>query len=334
MFPPTARAGFWGYEGARIPFLGKIYAAPMETFSDEEYRGAVEWALATLESQSGRSLGPDVYRRAGMNINTNSGNGLQTPPGLVRAVIEALVARGYSREELFIVDTKTTRLRDAGYLPALSRHADGPYFDGVPVYGLDDGDMWNDVWFYENPLPVPYNPELGRRIMDGDADLPEQRKSYLAQPLLTDVDFWINLPVITDHPALEVNGALANATLWSVSNRDRFFSSPANAPVAMAEIAAIPELLSNMAVTIVSLEKYQFIAGPYFNSLYCRTEPVVLASVDPVILDAWCSQLINERREEVGFRTIASPPQAAIYAQVLGVGLADTSGIAWEQRDL
>jgi hypothetical protein len=325
----AAPAAFWGYEDGREPYLGTVYAYPMQTFGDDEYRQGVEWVFGTLEQSSGRSLGPGMFHRVALNVNANSGDGMQTPPGLVRAVIAALVERGYTREDLFIVDTKSTRLRDAGYLPPLSRGHLGPYFDGVHVFGLDDGAMWNATWFYENSLPVQFNPELGREIIAGESDPQEQRKSYLAEPLLTNVAYWINLPVLTDHPAMEVNGALANATLWSVSNRARFFSSPANAPVAMAEIMAIPELLSNLALTIMSLEHYQFIGGPYFNSFYTRSQPLLIASVDPAIIDAYGGLLINKDREEEDFRPITAPPQASAYSQILGVGSADVEAIKW-----
>ena len=323
------RGGFWGFEDARTPLLGTIYAHPMHGFDDADYRAAVDWAIARLEEESGRRLAPGSFGRAAIKVSANSGDGMQTPHGLVRAVIAALEERGYQRGQLFIVDTKSSRLRDTGFLPPLSRTAQGLSFEGVPVYGLDEGSMWNDVWFYENPLPVTFSPNLGRQLMEGDTTLEEQRKSYLAEPLLNGVDFWVNLPVITDHPAMEVNGALANASLWSVSNRDRFFGSPANAPVAMAEIMAIPELLSNLAITIVSLERYQFIGGPWFNSFYARSEPQVIASADPVIIDAYAGTLINKHREALGFRPIFVPPQASAYAEVLGVGSADVPTIRW-----
>ncbi len=322
-------AGFWGFENARDPFKGVIYAHPMDQFSDAEYRQAVAWILAKVEQESGRSFGPGSFGRAALNVSCNSGYGMQTPHGLVRAVIEELVARGYAREQLFIVDTKANRLRDCGYLPPLSRNNQGPYFDGVKVVGLDDGNMWNDVWFYENPLPVTFSSTVAPEIVRTEEELKEARKSFLAEPLLNDVDFWINLPVVTDHPAMEVNGALSNATLWSVSNRERFFSSPANAPVAMAEIAAIPELLSNMGLTILSLEHYQFIAGPFFNSFYTRSEPEIVGGVDPAIIDAYAGSLINKRREQIGFRPISSPPAATSFAQILGVGYSEVESIQW-----
>ncbi len=312
-------------------FQSIVFAQTMTDFGAESYRSAVKSTFAAFEHRTGKKLAPGEKRLVGLKVYTSSGEGLETPLNLTRAVVAELMARGYGMEEIFILDVGEQFLRETGYLPRLSERKGRDSFGGVPVRVLDKGDMWDKTWFYENPLPMEYSSELSRQVMfDPEAERSDEtRRSYLPAALVSQVDFWINLPVVTDHPAMEISGVLANATLWNVSNRSRFFTSPANAPVAMAEIAAIPELLDNWALTILSMERFQFIGGPVFNSNYVRSDPVLLASIDPSVLDAWAARRINAYRKLVGFNLMNSPPFAVSFARMVGVGGSNADLVLW-----
>ena len=69
----------------------------------------------------------------------------------------------------------------------------------------------------------------------------------------------INLAVGLDDPVLGVDGALASASLWNVSNQFRFFANQSTVAVAVAEILGIPELNQNLVLHFVALEEFQFI---------------------------------------------------------------------------
>ena len=118
-----------------------------------------------------------------------------------------------------------------------------------------------------------------------------------------------------------------NATLWNASNTARFFRSPANAPAAVAEMSAIHELRETWAFSIVSLQHYQFIGGPFFNSLYASSEPLLWLSRDPVMLDSLMLERINDRRKRSGFPDISEEIRTLEFAEMLGVGLRDTESV-------
>jgi len=324
-------ASFWRDPEERPMFESLVYAYNMPAFDQAHYREGVKWLMGAFEARTGKSLVPGEKRLVGLKVYTCSGEGLETPLELVRAVIAELQARGFTKDEIFILDVGEQFLRETGYLPPLSEKNRKLAFEGVPVRVLDDGKMWDTKWYYENPLPVDYTSDVGRKLMEAPDSVSEDemRRSYLAAPLINDVDFWINLPVVVNNPAMEISGALANATLWNVSNRTRFMNSPANAPVAMAEIAAIPELIDNWALTILSMEHFQFIGGPVFNSNYMRSDSVLLASSDPAILDAWAGRRINAYRKLTGFDLINSPPFAVSFARMVNVGGSDSDSILW-----
>jgi len=301
--------------------------------SPDHYAGAVEALFREFEAHVGRKLTPGEKGKVGLKLYAESGPGLATPQPLVRAVVEALMRRGYQREDIFLVGLNQLRLRLTGYLPTDPRLA--PPFAGHPFFVLESGRFYDPIWFYDSPLPSRFDPILsGRQDRAPDFDLdrlapadPEakidldaDRKSFLATPLFLDADFWINLPVYTDHEALGVNGALVNATLWNASNTSRFFRSTRSAPAAVAEMAAIPELRQTWAFTLASLEQWQFVGGPAFNSLYTRGEPRLWLGTDPVRMDALMLARINQARREAGFEPISSNIRTLEFAETLKVG--------------
>ena len=327
----AANAEIWGFEGERNRFTDFVWQYNLKGFEEAEYHLAVERLFWDFENVSGKRLSPGPKRMAGIKVYSNSGRGISTPRPLVRAVVAALKARGWQNHELFVMDAMEFWLRDSGFLPPLSLRKQGDNFFGVPVWPLDRGSFFDPLWFYENPLPSKSARALSAQLL-GEIEveaLPEERKSFLARPLLTEVDFWINLPMVMDHPAVGVNGALINATLWNASNRDRFFVSPANAPIAVAEIAATPELLAGWVVTLMTLERFQFIGGPVFNSLYTRSEPILWMSVDPVRLDTLILQRMNRHRANNGFDILGDELPMLHFSEQLGVGSQVLEDIKW-----
>jgi len=303
-----------------------IWEVALADFSQATYDRAVERVIRDFEGQSGWALVPGEKKKVGLKIYADSGPGMATPVPLVRSVITALERRGFAKEDIFLVGLNQLRLRMTGYLPSLATGESA--FPGHKVYVLESGRFYDPVWFYDSPLPQRFDPifaESQTRGVSADTSPDEDRKSFLATPLFLDADFWINLPVYTDHATLGVNGALVNATLWNASNTARFFRSPANAPAAVAEMSAIPELRETWAFTLVSLQHYQFIGGPFFNSLYSVSEPRLWLSRDPVMLDSLMLDRINQWRKLSGFAPVSEEIRTLEFAEMLGVGSTETA---------
>jgi hypothetical protein len=303
-----------------------VWQARLPNFSEPSYEKEVEGLFTTFETAAGHKLVPGPKKRVGLKVYADSGPGMQTPVALTKAVIAALERRGFEHQNIFIVGLNALRLRMTGYLPSLVSN-ETP-FNGNPVYILESGRFYDSVWFYDSPLPQRFDPIFAAKQTNGVSNTStkdEDRKSFLATPLFLDADFWINMPVYTDHPTLGINGALVNATLWNASNTARFFRSPANAPAAVAEMSAIPELRQTWVFTIASLEHYQFIGGPFFNSLYTVSEPVIWLSKDPVMMDALMRDRINSHRRQSGFEPVDEEIRTLEFAETLGVGSTKTS---------
>jgi hypothetical protein len=329
--------GFGATASAALPPrapLGLVWESPLAAGS--LYYTEVEGLIEAYEREVGQRLEPGDRGKVALKINTRGGAGLSTPLQLIRALVEVLEARGFDRSSILIVDDSSHNLRQAGVMPPLSHSAAA--FEGSPVIALDTGKDFNVDWFYDSPLPPAM--QQGAQLMAeprgslGLAEGAQERKSFLSASLLFEVDFWINLAVGVDDPSLGVDGVLANATLWNVSNSRRFLVNQATASAAVAEIAAIPELEERLVLNFVSLERYQFIGGPFFNSIYTRSEPRMWMSADPVALDRLLYDRMNAMRILEGFPEIAPIPRQLPFAASLGLGVFEREQIRIRELSL
>lgn len=305
-----------------------LFEYKLADFSKRDYAEAVNAVFSEFEKSALCQVKPKTKGKVGLKIYTNSGAGLATPQNLVIAVIEELKKRGFKSEDICIVDMSKRKMRESGFLPKYSEIKLGSKdnFMGSPVRDIESGEFLNKNWFYDNPL-MPRDLQAG--VFRDEKFNKEARKSYLPIPLFLTVDFWINLPVITDMQGIGVCAALGNITIWNMSNNERFFSSPANAPIALAEVAAIPELKDTMLFTILSYEKVQFVGGSVFNAAFTSSEKLLYASANPVILDFFALDYINCKRVEKGFKPIPVPPIFE-YARQMQLGSPRPSDIKFK----
>lgn len=318
-------------ETAFLP-AGLILQAEVSQRDDTaKIQRAVELLVSEFEKRTGFALVPGERGRVGLKVDTRTGSGLATPLVLVRALAESLEQRGFAREAIVIVDYRWRSLREVGFVPPIS--IGGSDFEGLPVKAMDRGGLFDSDWYYDSPLPSEREGRalLARPDMDwrsqAFADRDSARKSFLNTLLLFEVDFWINLPVFSHDPAIGVDGALANATLWNVSNARRFLANPSTAAAAIAEIAAIPETRERMVFTLAPLWRYQYIGGPQFRSLHTRSEPLLWLSSDAVAVDRLMVERYNFARRLHGFPELSPLPSFIPFAASLGLGKADLTDV-------
>ncbi len=279
-------------------------------FTESAYAETVEAMLGAYERDTARSLKPGKLGKVALKLYTASGPGLCTPRALTDAVVAALEKRGFKRANILLIDQQELRLREAGYLPVVRDDAVTDY-KGSPVLALDTGKYFDakpdSKWTYpECKLPSKeFRPAPEDFEFRTDA---RDTLSHLPMPLLFEVDFWINLPMACDNATIGVSGALANATLLNIGNSRRFWDNPANAQKAVVEIAAIPELKEKMELTLLTLEKYQFVGGPKFDASFTVSEKRMWLSANPVILDYLLWKRFNDNRVKLKFDPIAPEP--------------------------
>ena len=305
---------------ARIRLEPYIWRYTLEDFGKASYRACVETLLRQYEKSSKTPLLPQSKNEVVvLKVHVAHGRGLATPTFLTSGLIEALIQRGFAAENIYILGSNTLQLERCGYIT--DKIKDKLYFNGSPVYGLDSPEAIEKQYYYESELlPPPTQLNKPGDPLNYETDK-LYKKSFLPALIVEQAKFWINLPIGVAHPQLEVEGALTNGSIRAVSNYERFLLSSTTGPIAVAEINALDPLQKKNAFHLLTLENYQFIGGPSFDSLYTKSEPAVLLSTNAVALDSIIYDIFNQQKKANGLPVPTNTPKLIRYGKQLGLGI-------------
>ncbi len=207
----------------------------------------------------------------GIKVNTLAGRGLSSRPELVFMLCEWLREAGVRPNNIVIWDRSDRELEAAGF--KLNRSD-----TGVRCFGTNDDYDWT---------PREWGPG----------------GSCFARVLVSELTALINVGVLKDHDLAGVSAGLKN--LYGViHNPNKYHDNGCNPYV--AHLAAHPLLKSKMRLTVIDGLVAQCHGGPARSPRWAWPWGGVLVSTDPVSVDAVALRLIDERRREVGLKTLAA----------------------------
>ncbi|MFQ5878398.1 MAG: DUF362 domain-containing protein, partial [Acidobacteriota bacterium] len=227
----------------------------------------------------------------GLKVNCLAGRGLSPSPLLVRRLCDWLQDAGVPARNIVIWDRSDRELRAAGFAIVRS----GP---GVRCMGTNDDYDWR---------PREWGPG----------------GSCFARLLVEDLTALINVGVLKDHDLAGVSVGLKN---WygAIHNPNKHHGDGC-APY-IPHLAACPLIRGRLRLTVIDASIAQCHGGPARNPKWTWRYGGVLASTDPVALDAVGWRLIEERRRESGLPALAKEkrePRWIPEAGRLGLGEAN-----------
>jgi uncharacterized protein (DUF362 family) len=268
---------------------------PDPAITAELVRRAIRTATGAADTTAGlRSLfSPgDVV---GIKVNCLAGRGLSTHRVLVDAVIAELVRAGVRQERIIVWDRSDRDLTRAGY--EVRRTGNGPR-----CYGTNDD-------YERSPIDA--------RSVGG----------CLTRIVTRETTAIVNIPILKDHDLAGVSGAL-KSFYGAIHNPNKYHDSACDPYV--ADLATHPAIRDKVRLTLFDALRPQCHGGPAYVPEHTWPLGAVLASADPVAIDAVAARIIAGERARRGMETLEQAGRAPRWlatAAGLGLGVADLGHI-------
>jgi uncharacterized protein (DUF362 family) len=227
----------------------------------------------------------------GLKLNCLAGRGLSPNPQLVRRLCDWLQEAGLPARNIVLFDRSDRELEKAGF--AIARSG-----SGVRCVGVNNDFDWT---------PREWGPGA----------------SCFARLLADDLTALISVGVLKDHDLAGVSIGMKN--WYGVIHNPNKHHADGCAPY-IPHLSAFPMIHDKLRLTVVDASIAQCQSGPARNPRWTWPCQSVLASADPVAIDAIGWQMIEARRRQVGLSTLAADKREPVWlaaAARLGLGESD-----------
>jgi hypothetical protein len=257
--------------------------------------------------------------KIGIKISAAGGELFTTHRDIVNAIVDGLGAAGHPRSSIVVWDRSLGGIKDAGYRPdsegyQMKSIAPRDGYDPKVVFNapLSGKLIWGDLEFRSDRGTIPLMSE--QEALSDD--------SHFARILTGEVTKIINVPVMSDSATCGIAGCLYNMTIPNIDNWRRFTSSRWG-NTAIAEIYGMPIVRSKVVLNIMDGLVAQYAGGPRPEPNFAVHHATILASKDPVAIDALTVRQIEEWRAKARFAPIAPLAQHVQAAGQIRIGNAE-----------
>jgi uncharacterized protein (DUF362 family) len=257
--------------------------------------------------------------KIGIKISAAGGELFTTHRDIVNAIVDGLVAAGHSRSDIIVWDRSLDGIKAAGYRPEK---------EGYQLKSIPPRDGYDPKAVFSVPLSgkliwgdLEFRADRGRIPLDSEQELTSD-DSHFARILSSEVTKIINVPVLSDSSSCGIAGCLYNMTIPNIDNWRRFTQSRWGHG-AIAEIYRMPIIGPKVVLNIMDGLVGQYAGGPQSQPNFAVHHATILASKDPVAIDALAVRQIEEWRARARFAPIAPLAQHVQAAGQLGIGNAE-----------
>ena len=292
-----------------VPSRASVFRARREKILDEKGRTDPAILAAALGAAVARACGEEkavdglrrVFRPVdvvGLKVNCIAGRGLSPRPELVGLLVGWLQDAGVPARNIVVWDRTDRELASAGF--EINRGG-----AGVRTFGTNEDYDWK---------PREWGPN----------------GSCFSRLLVDDLTALINVGVLKDHELAGVSLGMKN---WygAIHNPNKCHEDGC-APF-IPHLASYPLIRDKLRLTVIDALSGQCHGGPARSPKWSWPYKGVLASTDPVALEAVGARILEDRRSEVGLGTLSSEKRAPRWigeAGKLGLGEADLARIRVE----
>jgi uncharacterized protein (DUF362 family) len=257
--------------------------------------------------------------KIGIKISAAGGELFTTHRDVVNAIVDGLVAAGHARETIIVWDRSLGGIKEAGYRPdkegyQIKSIAPRDGYDPKALFTapLTGRLIWGDLEFRSDRGKIPLLSEQEATSDD----------SHFARILSSEVTKVINVPVMSDSGSCGIAGCLYNMTIPNIDNWRRFTQSRWG-HAAIAEIYRTAMIRPKVVLNIMDGLVAQYAGGPQSQPNFAVHHATILASKDPVAIDAVTVRQIEEWRAKARLTPIASLAEHVQAAGQLGIGNAE-----------